>query len=250
MKMEIVLNEKEWVEEKIKEYTLGKHPRITLARYAVLLNSRGYSKPEIRRALEDYIIRCDKNANILSWDGIISQVVRDSGTRSLFNIPGIPITSDEINAVQMVDGNMRRKVLFTLLCLAKYRNAIKPSNNNWVSYDMADVFRLANVSMSRKRQMMLLHNLCERGVLAHNRIVDNTNVRVLIVSDTGECAVTITDFRNLGNQYMNMVSDDYIECSECGAVVRKNNNRQKLCRNCAEEANRIETLRRYYDHIA
>ena len=43
----------------------------------------------------------------------------------------------------------------------------------------------------------------------------------------------ITDFRNLGNQYMMYLGESYFQCVECGLVVRRITNNQKYCDDCA-----------------
>jgi hypothetical protein len=75
--------------------------------------------------------------------------------------------------------------------------------------------------------------------------VDNTNVRVCFAED-GEVVMHVTDFKNLGYQYMMATgSNDFIICQNCGTVVKKNtvkpngyrqnSGQQKYCNSCAAE---------------
>ena len=54
----------------------------------------------------------------------------------------------------------------------------------------------------------------------------------------GESVLEISDFRELGYEYLNYIGDDkFIRCSECSRLVRKNNNRQKYCNDCYKRIN-------------
>lgn len=77
-------------------------------------------------------------------------------------------------------------------------------------------------------------NLKEMGMIRFSKNVDNTNVRVCFITP-GETAMVITDFRNLGYQYLKYHGEPYFECVNCGITIKRNNNKQKYCANCYEE---------------
>lgn len=95
---------------------------------------------------------------------------------------------------------------------------------------------MANVRTSVQRQSAMYNRLWSQGLIGYNRRVDNLNTQVLFVDREGEPALYISDFRNLGNQYMLYKGAPYIRCEQCGLVVRKYSNRQKYCPSCAAEA--------------
>lgn len=224
---------------------------MTLRLYAILMNSQGYDKGAIRRTLEDFVLRCDPHGTKAQWEDAIEWAVGQRNSRELRCVDYIDITNKEIEAIESVDGQTKRKVLFVLICLAKYRNAIKPRNNNWVNYSISDIFKLANVSLSHNRQTLIIHKLFLDGAIRLSKMASNTSIQVVPVDGDGDVAVRISDFRNLGNQYMKLKSDDYIECEECGLVIRKSKNgKQRLCRQCAQNVNRMKTLDGYYRRCA
>ena len=186
----------------------------------------------------------------MEWEKIIDQAVKECNKHKLHQVDSIGITRKEMETIRTLRSNIKERLMFTLLCLAKYRNAIYPKNNAWVNYELPHVYRLANIDLSKRKKMLALNSLYEAGMINFGRNVDNTNVRVRIISEDPEIAVTIDDFRNLGNQYMRLFSDNYMTCGECGIVIRRANNKHRLCKKCAEEMNRINTLRRYYEHVA
>ena len=104
---------------------------------------------------------------------------------------------------------------------------------------------LANVNTSIKRQCLLYGMLKDAGLLRFSKRIDNTNVRVCFVSD--DCSPTvlsISDFRNLGYQYMKYKyrkhrHNPYFECENCGITVKYSDpdkgRKQKFCKACASE---------------
>lgn len=55
--MSIVLNEYEWAERMINNHDLGKRPVETLNRVAKYYLATGYSKREVRRMLDTFLIQ-------------------------------------------------------------------------------------------------------------------------------------------------------------------------------------------------
>lgn len=243
--MDVILNEQEWVEENVRNLRLTKQPWTMLDRYAKYLHAQGRNKPEIRRILGEFAIRCKPNTPSAAWDEMIERSIANMKARPLICIEGVSITKAEIMLIKEQHGVQRQKVLFTLLCLAKYRNAVRGDGSSWINYDCRDVFQLANVGYSRKRQLDMYHSLYKDGLIDVSRRVDNFAIKVNIVREDSEEAVFITDFRNLGNQYLRMQSNQYIECECCGLVIRKGSNRQVYCKACAE-AIKIERALDFY----
>jgi len=80
--------------------------------------------------------------------------------------------------------------------------------------------------------------LRDTGLIQFSKKVDNTNVRVCFAED-GDVAMTITDLRNLGYQYLKYHGEPYFECTNCGITVKidepTKGRKQKYCKECAVE---------------
>ena len=61
--------------------------------------------------------------------------------------------------------------------------------------------RMANINTSIKRQSLMYYNLNAAGLIQFSKKVDNTNVKVCFMAP-GDVVMSITDFRNLGYQYL------------------------------------------------
>lgn len=239
---EIVLNEKQWVEDILESSSLGAKPSETLGRLARYYHEIGYRKSEVSRMLEEFLLRCDPNTNIVRWQAVIDNSVKFAWKGSLINVEPISITRNELEAIKRLPGILLQRLMFTLVCLAKYGNAVSQKNNSWVNRDIRDVLSLANIKVTVRRQSLLYNDLWRLGYVGYSNIVDNINVNVKILDDSGDSVMKIGDFRNLGNQYMRHIEDGYIACQHCGLIIKRCSPTQKYCKNCSVDINIQKTI--------
>ena len=239
---EIILNEKQWAEDAIENSYMGQKPYDTLNRIARYYHDAGFKRGSISKLVESHVLRCDPSANIVKWQGMIDASVRASDKYPLVDIPFIGVTEREMRTIDAISGILLRRLMFTLLCLAKYGNALSEKNNGWVNRDTREIFSLANITATIKRQALMVNDLWNAGYIKYSNIVDNTNLRVAILDDESPVCIRITDFRNIGNQYMMHSGAQYFECEGCGLVIKRTSNRQKYCSCCAADVHSKMTV--------
>ena len=234
---EIVLNEKEWAKRAIDSLSLGNRPYDTIVRVAKYYKAQGFGKADIRRKVEDFMIRCDPKLSLVKWERPIESAVSAAEKYKLINLSGITVTKPEMETIRSLQGVIQQRLMFALLCLAKYGNAVNERNGGWVNLSQKDIFALANIKLTTKRQSLVINDLWQAGLIGYSCLVDNINLQVKIIED-GEAEMVISDFRNLGNQYMRYIGGDYIECESCGIVIRKDTKHAgrptKYCKECAD----------------
>lgn len=245
----IVLNERACAEYALENLVLGSKPIETLGRVARYYYSIGYKKKEIGSLIEDFMLKCDPTINIVKWQATIDKQVSSADKYDLIDISGVAITQSEMEKIQAIEGKLLQRLMFTMLCLAKYGNAINPNNNGWVNRKDKEIFSLANISITTKRQSLMINDLWTMQYIGYSRVVDNININVKIIDDESTVVLFISDFRNLGNQYMKYCGEKYIECQCCGKIVRQNKNVQKYCNECAVEINRQKAAERYHQSL-
>jgi len=207
-------------------------------RVAKYYHSMGYKRNEIERLLEEFLLRCDPTITLPRWRQAISRCASGAGKYPLIDVRGVTISQREMEQIGRLGGRLAQRLMFTLLCLAKYGNAVNPRNGNWVNRSPREVFALANITVTVNRQSLMINDLWREGYVGYSNIVDNINLNVKILdTEEEDVSVFISDFRNLGNQYMQLVGENYMTCQNCGVVVRKTSNRQKYCQACAVELN-------------
>lgn len=231
---QIILNERKWCEDILEEQKLGRNGYEKLSKLAKYYRASGYSNDEIFRKLTEFVLRCDPRAVMCKWNGYIDTAVKYSKKASLIEIDGINISRDDIEWVERESARNKRKLLFTMLCIAKYFNTINDKNNNWVNTKSKDLFAHAGIVVSVKRQNEMLHDLWKAGFIEFSLKVDNTNIRLTKdVSNDVEPIAVIDDMTNIGNWYLMICGERYVQCCDCNAVVKRLSNSQKRCSKCA-----------------
>lgn len=236
----IVLNENEWAEEKIKSNDLGDNTYETLCRVAKYYISNGCSKEYTEQILGRFLVQCDPSVVLIRWNDAIQNAVKYAIKNPPVNIDSIKLTKDELAFIDNIDSVQARRLAFTLLCIAKYYDAVRETNNHWVSTKDSIVMSMANIKTSMKRQCALFRLLNEIGFLEFAKKVDNTNTRISFLDEdrgNSEVVFEVTDFRNLGYQYLMYKGEAFYKCENCGLVTKfdplKASNRLKYCKECA-----------------
>lgn len=235
--MSIVLNENEWAKERIDSCSLGKDTEETLRRVARFYLDAKYSKAEARRKLEFFLLRCNPLISLPKNEERLDRAMRKASKHEAVCIDSIPISRTEMEKIDSLKGKQVQRLAFTLLCLAKYWNTVSPNNDCWVNSEDNEIMAMANIRTSLKRQGLLYWTLREAGLVRFSKRVDSTNVRVCFVDNSDDIVLRITDFRNLGYQYLMYRGEAYFECESCGITTKVKNpdNRrgQKYCSECA-----------------
>lgn len=210
------------------------------------------------------MIKSDPSVNIVLWQAAIDRQVKSAEKYPMVEIDSVPITQNELDICDCLSGRQSKlkktskrdagvvrqkssmgRLMFTLICLAKYGNMVNNRNNGWVNRKDSEIFRLANISTSSKRQSSLLSDLRDEGYIRFSKKVDNININVTCLDEDGDPALAITDYRNLGNQYLRYCGKPFFECASCGLVVRRKNNSQLYCPDCKVIMNRKHARENY-----
>lgn len=235
--MTIVLNEHEWAEGMINSRSLGSKPYETFCRVAKYYIDKNYSKRETRKMLDTFLLQCEPTASLPKWADMLDYAVNKATKYNAIMIDHIGISKTELAKIDSLEGTQLRRLAFTLLCLAKYWDIVNPNGDHWVNSKDTEIMRMANINTSIKRQSSMYHTLNELGFIRFSKKVDNTNVRVCFI-DNGEKALEVSDFRNLGYQYLKYKGEPYFECENCGLTVKVKTvkgRKQKYCQDCAIE---------------
>ena len=228
--MRLVLNEVTEAEKIIEDGTLGNKPfedMVLLARYWRQIKE--LSPKETKKKLHEIAKSNISNYSADNWGDAIDKIVANAKKYPLLQLDKIVITQTEMTHINALNKKNQQRLAFTLLVLAKYGNARSTSNNNWVLLQKYKVFQLARVTSNSKWNT--LRELNELGLIKFANKVDNINVQVTFV-DNGEPELCVTDLRELGYQYLRYTGEDFIECQNCGILVRKTVHNKRYCKNC------------------
>ena len=219
----------------LKACDLGDKPSSTLNLLARYYREIGKNDDEIKELLSDFLNRClkDKYKESKWIDSIFYQVVK-SKKYNLKKVDNVIVTKSEIEIIQSVKGKSRQKVLFTLLVLAKYYNAVSDKNKNWTNLEYKKIFKLANVQLSIQNQALLINDLYNCGFVNVSKNVGKPNIQVNFVDNESDTVLTITRLKDLGKEYLMFCGEDYIRCQKCGTLVKNYRNTNKYCKTCGQ----------------
>lgn len=199
--------------------------------------AQGMRQKEVLEKIEDYL-RQFPFLVLPKWQQTVDKIVAKAKGKGLIEIEYVGITEKELAEIAKLRKESLKKLAFTLLCIAKYFNTIRPENSSWVNTPDKDVFRMADIrTLDSKRQQKLIRELHLLGMVGYSKVVDNVNLRVLFVDTETEPVLRIYQFDDLGYQYLECIGDpSIVHCKCCGKLIKKTSCRKDYCDECAVEA--------------
>lgn len=149
----------------------------------------------------------------------------------------IPIYENELKFISALPNDKQKKLMFTFFAVARYMDC-----DGWInkktSKDISEVFKLANVTLTSDKRNELLHELYVNGYISFGKKVNNLNIKVSL-DNSGEVVYKITNFENIGNQYIGNFKKGYKLCKECKRVIKDTGNKKMYCNKCAIKKEQI-----------
>lgn len=232
----IVVNENEYAQIRIKNKDVGENVYTTLSILAKYYYSQGMKRKAVCIELQNFLeVAYPKySINKSYWTEVIEKTANKNAKEKLFESDGVWITESEWEKIQALGNKILGKLAFTLLCIAKINNQRRSSNNNWVNTDIKEIYKLANISCSVDLRAKRIGTLIHSGLAEFAKRVDNLNLKVLFVDDESKKKFLVNDFRDLGNEYLYRIGENYIRCAECGKLIKNNKyGNKKYCPTCA-----------------
>ena len=167
----IILNERVFAEKCIDTYSYGDNIYETLQILAKYYYTEGLRAKRIEKKLIEFLQENYQRyqSNITRWQETAEKLSRKAGKYPLYENNEILITKDELSVIDNIEEpngkTDLRRIAFTLLCLAKLYNARNVNNNGWVNTDAKDIFKMAHVSVSKKRQFQIFGDLQILGLI-------------------------------------------------------------------------------------
>lgn len=249
---DILLNEKEYAEKILESKYLNKKPSFDLrilSKYFAF--EKEFTQNKIYLELVKIMEEKYDKFSLSKWQDMLLNMAKQAKKYPLVDIKYVPITKNELLSIENISSQPMKRLAFTLLCLAKYKNLVNPKNNDWVNYKFKDIFKMANISINKNAQSSMIFNMKNLGLIKMNNIVDNLCVNVCYVDKANsEEIIKITDFRNLGYEYLLYCGESFIRCKECGILVRKTSTNNIYCKDCSElvkqerDRNRMNIVRK------
>lgn len=235
--MEVVLNEKKFAENLIKSKSVDR-PLLALnlvSRYYRQIE--GLSGKELYNAVDTFMEESYLGYNTARWSKTVDSFLKSSNKYKLTEIEYIPITLNELYKISEIENIREERLLFSLLCFAKLYNAKNEKNNGWVNANIRDICRSARVSVPVNDREHYLYELIQLKLIKVSSKSGNDNLKVLFIDNNSDSEVVlkITDFKELGYEYLNWKRGALFICKKCGRIYNQNKSCTRLyCKECSK----------------
>nr|DAK84770.1 MAG TPA: hypothetical protein [Caudoviricetes sp.] len=246
----IIFDEKKYAERILrnKEYETLKNQgqeRCAIVRY--LKFEKGYDDEQIMATLLKLPMSRDVFLSEEDKKKIYRRIINKSPQYEYNKDIVVNIYKTELDIINSIEDKSRRDLLFCCLVYYKWGKCIfsrsfysKINNVVMVLEDDDNLYKIAKLMNLRKKDRQFLFNALLKEKLYVQDIIKGKNYFYIPFSkDKGkDLCITISRYNNiLGELYFYNKEEGYKRCVRCGDVIKKNNNKQKYCNNCARLAN-------------
>lgn len=247
----IIFDERAFAIKAIENRDLGAKPKETLTCLVKYYRDEGYKKKDIRAAVTDFIQSTDSRIDIHKWETTVERYTEKFWKSPTSRLADIPVTQKELDAVTGLPTLRYRRLMFALICFAKFADLSAGTNYGWINRKYSQVFQLCNVHICVKEQCLAINALKERGLISLSRKVGKFNIKVECIDWEGDPVLHVDDLRNIGYYYSAVTGDDggkeMVRCKECGIYVPQSKNHcVKYCPECARIMNIRLTSQRIF----
>ena len=179
---------------------------------------------------------------ILYFDKL-NNIVNTSKNSRIKNVKFIGVNNNDMNIIQSLPDIEQKKVLTSIIVLCKIKH--RTTGGKYVNVKYSTLSRMSHLRTTSKIREVLrglveanLINICINGAIEY--LGD--------ITDEDDYLFIVKDFDNIGLYLMNYINHKYIECEECGKMMRKKNNSNKFCNECAKKRHRMSKLKYYYEN--
>ena len=236
MKISMILNEKEYIERVINEGRKKSDNFFVVTKLLCIYYSQeyGYTKNKVNKKLiEFYEKENNKFPDYYTLDMFNKYSRKHTNQRKLLKVNFIPIYKSEMEIIQGLDNKITQRLLFTMMCLARYNNYLRCADYNYTNNDRYKIAKLAAIPGSKDEKMDRFGELIDIGLISYAKKTMNTKVNCMTDNFDQEIAIKITRIEDIANQYRLYCGEDYVYCEDCGLLFRNSSTKPaKKCPTC------------------
>lgn len=235
MRISMILDEKKYIEQIIHRGKTNKDNLTDVLKILGMYYAQecGYTDEQIKTEFNNFYLKTYGHEPNIDMLKMFDRYIKRSNQRKLFKADFIPIYKDEMKIIQGLDNKINQRLLFTMMCLARYNNYLKGTNYNYTNNDRYKIAKLAAIPGSKDEKMDRFGELIDFGLVSYAKRTLNTKVNCMTDNFDQEIAIKITRIEDIANQYRLYCGEDYVYCEDCGLLFRNSSTKPaKKCPAC------------------
>lgn len=231
-----IMNEPSAIEAVLQDRSdVSTHVALSLlARHYI--HDRAYRTREAVEELHTYLLCHIPDYRREQWDGAVAKAIKIGRAREPVKYPTVHVTAAEMELVDSQDTLAEKRLLFTLIVLAKHHNDRRGDKTGWVNYPISELLRYACNSGDSKRGLECIHRFYKKGYVVLRSGIGKLSLQVVCLDEEGDTVMGIDDLRVLGYEYMNHKGlAKFTRCADCGLLFKQNKQcNRKYCEHCRQ----------------
>lgn len=190
----------------------------------------GCKKSEVKENIIEFCHDNLQDFNEVKYFDKINQIVNTASRNKPIEIGAIPIYKSYIDFIEEYGSDLKtKKVLMSLIVFSDINKKLDKPNYLNMKYSLfiktCGIQKVQNI-------YPILAQLEKNGLI---RVCRNSNIEMLFNIEQDEEIFSVSDFNSIYMYYYNYIKrGKYIECSECGKIVKYTANR-KYCKECQHD---------------
>lgn len=237
-----IYNEVEYAEKIINDGFITRRKLYELSILAKYYFSKGKSKNEVFDLLVKFCEDNMENFNKILYFDKLNNIINTSKNTPIKNIKYIGINKNDMDIIEKMPNIELKKVLTSIIVLCKIKH--RTTGGKYINVKYSALSKMSHIKSTSKIRE-LLYNLVKLDKI--NICINGAIEYLGDITDDDDYLFIVKDFGNIGLYLMNYMNHKYIECEECGTMMRKKNNSNKYCNECAKKRHRMSKLKYYYE---
>lgn len=167
-----------------------------------------------------------------SYSNVISGAIKRAKKYPFYKINSITVYKSELAKIRQLNNLRLEKIMFVMLCLAKYRQVTRGYSNGYEDFTISDIFKMARVSVAAADRESYIYELKQMGYLTQPKRNDAVGMFVTFIDSDADVAFEIneTDCQELAYLYLKQTGQGkIIRCGKCGKLIKATSN---YCNDC------------------
>ena len=184
-----------------------------------------------------------KNSDNIFEESIYSDIInciKSAKKHKFASIDEVCITESELKVIKDLGDIKQEKVIFVILAIAKYLNAIQNESYDAAFLTNSEICKMARVTIPVNERDVFMQFAYDKELLYRHTWAGSERKKLTFISHDPEDKVVLrlneADFRDLAYTYMSYLEPHkFKRCFRCKKWIRSKNSNNELCIDCKKE---------------